>query len=339
MPGSPMMDSFLQQRANGRGWLLADGATGTNLFDMGLTSGDAPELWNADHADRVRRLHHGFVAAGADIILTNTFGGNGRRLMLHRAESRVHDLNRLAAQHARAVADDAERPVIVAGSVGPTGDLFAPLGTLTEAAAVEVFAEQIEGLKAGGADLIWIETMSAVEEMRAAATAAGRVGMPYVVTASFDTAGNTMMGVTPAAMAGTVGGFAPHPHGIGCNCGVGAADLLCSVLAMTEAAPDATVIAKGNCGIPQVGAAGVTYSGTPEIMADYACLAFDAGATVIGGCCGTRPEHVAAMRRALEGHSRGERPSIDAIVARIGALASPPAQPGAARRTGGRRRG
>ncbi len=204
---------------------------------------------------------------------------------------------------------------------------------------MDVFAEQIEGLKAGGADLIWIETMSAIEEMRAAAAAAGQVGMPYTLTASFDTAGSTMMGITPAAMIGTVGGFVPHAHGIGCNCGVGASDLLCSVLAMTAAVPEATVIAKANCGIPQVGADGVTYSGTPAIMAAYALFAVDAGARVVGGCCGTRPEHVLAMRRALDGHRRGERPSAEQIVARIGPLASPPAQAGLARRAGGRRRG
>ena len=334
-----MIDDFLRGCANGRGWLLADGATGTNLFDMGLTSGDAPELWNADHPDRIRRLHQGFVDAGSDIILTNSFGGNARRLALHKAEGRVHELNRLAAQHARAVADAAGRRVIVAGSVGPTGDLFAPLGALTEDEAVDVFAEQIEGLQAGGADLIWIETMSAMEEMRAAAAAAGRVGMPYTLTASFDTAGSTMMGIPPAGMIRAVGDFVPHAHGIGCNCGVGASDLVCSVLAMTEAAPEATVIAKANCGIPQVGADGVTYSGTPEVMAEYARLAVDAGALVVGGCCGTRPEHVLAMRRALETHRRGERPSVEAIVARLGALASPPAQAGLARRAGGRRRG
>ena len=334
-----MIDEFFHECANGRDWLLADGATGTNLFDMGLTSGDAPELWNAGHPDRIRRLHQGFVEAGSDIILTNSFGANARRLALHKAEGRVHELNRLAAGHARAVADAADRPVMVAGSVGPTGDLFAPLGALTEAAAVDVFAEQIAGLKAGGADLIWIETMSAMEEMRAAATAAGKVGMPYIVTASFDTAGSTMMGITPQAMVGGVGCFAPHAHGVGCNCGVGASDLLCSVLAMTEAAPGATVIAKANCGIPQVGADGVTYSGTPEIMAEYARLARDAGARVIGGCCGTRPEHVRAMRRALEEHRRGERPSVERIVAGVGALASPPASKDAAPRRAGRRRG
>lgn len=332
-----MIDAFFREYAKGRDWLLADGATGTNLFDMGLTSGDAPELWNAEHPDRIRRLHQGFVEAGSDLILTNSFGGNARRLALHKAEGRVHELNRLAAQHARAVADASGRPVIVAGSVGPTGDLFAPLGALTEDQAVDVFAEQIEGLKAGGADIIWIETMSALEEMRAAATAAGKVGMPYTVTASFDTAGSTMMGITPQAMIGTVGAFRPPPHGIGCNCGVGASDLLCSVLAMTGADPEATVIAKANCGIPQVGANGVTYSGTPEIMADYARLAVDAGARVIGGCCGTRPEHVLAMRRALESHRRGERPGVEQIVAAVGALASPPAREAAPRRAGRRR--
>lgn len=330
-----MIDELL----HGRDWLLADGATGTNLFDMGLTSGDAPELWNVEHPDRIRRLHQSFVDAGADIILTNSFGGNARRLALHKADGRVFELNRLAAQHARAVADAADRRVIVAGSVGPTGDLFAPLGALTEAAATDVFAEQIEGLKAGGTDLIWIETMSAMEEMRAAAAAAARVGMPYTVTASFDTAGNTMMGITPETMIGTVSGFTPHAHGIGCNCGVGASDLLCSVLAMAEAVPDATVIAKANCGIPQVGAHGVTYSGTPEIMADYARLARDSGAHIIGGCCGTRPEHVLAMRRALESHVPGRRPSAEQIVAAVGPLASPPARKDAGARRAGRRRG
>ncbi|MBN9510052.1 MAG: betaine--homocysteine S-methyltransferase [Alphaproteobacteria bacterium] len=330
-----MLDEFF----HGRDWLLADGATGTNLFDMGLTSGEAPELWNEQFPERVRRLHQSFVDAGADIVLTNSFGGNRRRLALHGAEGRTRELNRLAAAHARAVADAAGRRVIVAGSVGPTGDLLVPLGPLTEAEAEEVFVEQIEGLKQGGADLIWIETMSALPEMRAAARAAGRVGMPYTVTASFDTAGSTMMGLQPAAMAREVAGFAPGPHGFGCNCGVGASDLICSVLAMTEADPDAVVIAKANCGVPQVGADGVTYSGTPEVMAEYARLAVDAGARIIGGCCGTRPEHLRAMRQALEGHARGERPDMAQVVAAIGPLASPPARADAAPRRAGRRRG
>lgn len=320
------MDGVIEahMRRLGRDWLLADGATGTNLFDMGLTSGDAPELWNEAHPDRIAALHRGFVDAGADIILTNTFGANARRLALHGLEARTRELNRIAAAIAREVADAAGRPVLVAGSIGPTGDLFAPLGTLTEAEAVEVFADQIEGLRDGGADVAWIETMSAVEEMRAAAAAASRVGMEYVVTASFDTVGNTMMGTTPANMLIATQGFAPAPHAVGCNCGVGAADLVCSVLAMTAADPAALIVAKANCGIPTVGADGTVYSGTPETMAAYARLARDAGARIVGGCCGTGFAHLAAMRAALDGYATGERPTREAVVAALGPLVSPP---------------
>ena len=130
----------------------------------------------------MQELHRAFVDAGADIILTNTFGGNRHRLKLHRAEDRVFELNQRAAELAREVADAAPRPVVVAGSVGPTGELFAPLGALTDDDALDVFTEQIAGLAAGGADVAWIETMSAPEEIRAAARAAIAVGMPYTAT-------------------------------------------------------------------------------------------------------------------------------------------------------------
>ena len=180
--------------------LLADGATGTNYFAMGLESGEPPEFWISDHPDRVVALHQRFVDAGADIILTDTFGCNRHRLKLHRAEHRVAELASGAARLARSVADAAPRPVVVAGSVGPTGELFDPLGALTEAAAVEAFAEQIRALVDGGADVAWIETMSAPEEARAAAKAAIEVGVDYVCTMSFDTAGRTMMGLQPGAL-------------------------------------------------------------------------------------------------------------------------------------------
>ena len=225
-----MLQSLL---AEGRP-LLADGATGTNLFAMGLTSGDSPELWNADYPERIESLHRAFVDAGSDIILTNSFGANRRRLMLHKLEGRTRELNRLAAQSARKVADSAGRPVVAAGSIGPTGDLLAPLGPLSEDEAVDVFIEQIEGLREGGADVAWIETMAAPEEMRAAALAAAKCGMPYTVTASFDTAGRTMMGLAPDAYADLFDGFDAAPLAFGANCGVGAADLLASVLAMTD---------------------------------------------------------------------------------------------------------
>ncbi len=320
-----------------RGWLLADGATGTNLFDRGLTSGEAPELWNTDRPDEIRRLHQSFVDAGADIILTNTFGCTSRRLRLHNAHTRVHELNKVAASLARDVAAKSGRRMLVGGSVGPTGDLFAPLGELTEAIAVEIFAEQIEGLKAGGADVIWIETMSALEEMRAAAVAATQCGMEFTITASFDTAGMTMMGLSPASMATATLGFTPPPHGVGCNCGVGASDLVCSVLSITEAQPDAIVIAKANCGVPRVKGDSVVYTGTPELMAEYARLARDAGARIIGGCCGTSPEHLAAMRDALDRHTPRARPDLEQVIAGLGPLASPPSTATSTRRPNRRR--
>jgi 5-methyltetrahydrofolate--homocysteine methyltransferase len=316
--------------------LLADGAMGTNLFEAGLTSGDNPELWNANHPEAIRALHQNFVEAGADIILTNSFGGNRRRLALHGLEGRTRELNRLAADNARAVADRAGRRVAVAGSVGPTGDLLAPLGPLSEDEAVAVFVEQIEGLREGGADVAWIETMSAPEEIRAAARAAGLVGMPYTVTASFDTAGKTMMGLAPAAFADLVGGFDAEPLAFGANCGVGASDLLVSILAMSEARPEQNLIAKANAGVPQWHGAHIHYSGSPALMAAYAALAVDAGARIVGGCCGTKPTHVAAMRRALDRHRPGARPSLAAIVEALGPLVAPAAAETAPR---ARRRG
>jgi len=322
-----MLDRLL---AEGRP-LLADGATGTNLFAAGLASGAPPELWNEERPDKVRALHRAFIDAGADIVLTNSFGANRRRLALHGLETRVLELNRLAAENARLSADSAGRPVVVAGSVGPTGDVFAPLGPLGEDEAIEVFLEQIEGLGEGGADVVWIETMSAAEEMRAAATAASRAGMPYTVTASFDTAGRTMMGVAPEARGALVQSFEAKPVAYGANCGVGASDLLVAVLAMSAADAGAGLIAKANVGVRQWRGAEICYSGTRELMAVYAGLAVDCGARIVGGCCGNSPAHVGAMRRALDGHRPGSRPPAEAIVAALGPLVAPPAPERAAR--------
>jgi 5-methyltetrahydrofolate--homocysteine methyltransferase len=207
---------------------------------------------------------------------------------------------------------------VVAGSVGPTGELFEPLGALTEADAVDAFAEQIEGLKAGGADVAWIETMSAPEEARAAALAAIRVGMPYVCTMSFDTAGRTMMGIMPNAMEDVFAGIDPQPLAIGANCGVGASDIVVSVSEMS--AFSTPVVSKGNCGVPKFVGTTITYSGTPELMATYAELAIDAGVRIVGGCCGNSPEHVASMRNAIDGHTRASAPSVEQIVNQLGPL-------------------
>lgn len=308
-----------------KGVLLADGATGTNFFNMGLVSGDAPELWNEEAPEKVKLLHQGFVDAGADIILTNTFGGNALRLKLHDAQDRVRELNRKAAILAREVADSADKTVLVAGSVGPTGELFEPLGELTHEAAVAAFTEQMIGLQEGGADVLWIETMSAREEILAAAEAAHAVGLEYIFTASFDTAGRTMMGIAPSELGVLADNLKSPPTAVGANCGVGATDLLFSVLDMTENGPTAegghiAVIAKANCGVPKVSGDEVIYTGTPELMGKYAKLAIDAGARIIGGCCGTSSGHLAAMRAAIDEHTKGDRPSLEAVVAATGEL-------------------
>ncbi|MBJ3763973.1 betaine--homocysteine S-methyltransferase [Maribius pontilimi] len=318
-----MSENALSRMLAAHDVLLADGATGTNLFNMGLQSGDAPELWNVDQPDKIRTLYRGPVEAGSDLFLTNTFGGNASRLKLHDAQSRVRELNRAGAELAREVADASGRDIVVAGSIGPTGDIFVPMGTLTHELAVEMFHEQAEGLKEGGADVLWVETISAPEEYRAAAEAARLADMPWCGTMSFDTAGRTMMGVTSEDMVTLVGKLKDSaPLAFGANCGVGASDLLRTVLGFASQAPDRPIIAKGNAGIPKYVAGHIHYDGTPELMADYAVLARDCGARIIGGCCGTTPEHLVRMRRALDETPRGETPTLAEIERRLGGFSS-----------------
>lgn len=321
-----MTTSLSELLAAGRP-LLADGATGTNFFLAGLGPGDPPEAWNVDHPDRVQALHAAFVDAGSDIILTNTFGGTRHRLQLHGLQDRVHELSARGAELARSVAEDADRPVVVAGSIGPTGELLAPLGDLTAAGAEEAFVEQAAGLRDGGVDVAWIETMSAVEELQAAARAAIAVGLPYVATASFDTAGRTMMGLEPAALAGVFDDLEVAPVAVGANCGVGASDLLVAVASMVGGT--VPLVAKSNCGIPRFEGAEVVYDGDPALMARYTHLAADLGVVIVGGCCGTSAAHVAAMRAAIDAHQPGPPADTERIVADLGPLTSAPVAAGA----------
>jgi 5-methyltetrahydrofolate--homocysteine methyltransferase len=316
------MTNTLTRLLQERDWLLLDGATGTNLFAAGLMSGDAPELWNVDQPDKIRTLHRGFIEAGSDVILTNSFGGSRYRLKLHDAQGRVRELNMAAARLARECADTGGRPVIVAGSVGPTGEILEPVGALSHTDAVDAFEEQIAALMEGGADVIWAETISSAEEFHAVSEAAANQGAPFCSTLSFDTAGRTMMGVTSEAYAALAATLAHPPLAIGANCGTGAPDLLRTVLGITGTAPGTVAIAKANAGIPKYVDGHIHYDGTPELMADYACLARDAGARLIGGCCGSMPEHMRAMRAALESRPRGPRPSLDEIRTRIGDFTS-----------------
>jgi 5-methyltetrahydrofolate--homocysteine methyltransferase len=314
--------------------LLADGGMGTSLFQQGLVTGDNPELWNVEHPERVEAVHRGFVAAGADLILTNSFGGNRFRLALHGHQDRVAELNRAAAVVARRAADAAGRPVLVAGSIGPTGEILAPLGACDPAAAEAAFAAQAAALAETGCDLLWIETMSAAEEVAAAVRAAAATGLPVVVTMSFDTGGRTMMGLTPADAAALARALPTPPVAIGANCGVGPSQLVATILALRDAAPGALLVAKANCGIPEYRDGQIHYTGTEAVMAAYARLARDAGARIVGGCCGTTAGHLAAMRSALDRGEPGPPPDLRLIERLLGPL-GPQA---AGRQQGGRDR-
>ena len=312
------MSNRLANLLNERPWLLADGATGTNLFAAGLLSGDAPELWNFEHPERIATLHRSFIEAGADIILTNSFGGNRYRLKLHKAESQVKEINEAAARIARKEADASGRQVVVAGSMGPTGEILAPIGPLTFEEAKEAFAEQGRALAEGGADVLWIETISSQEETEAAIAGAATVGLPVVCTLSFDTNGRTMMGLSPRDLANIAHTSKHSLLACGTNCGVGASEVVACIHNMASVDADAILVAKANCGIPEYVDGAIRYNGTPELMADYAKLVLDAGARIIGGCCGTTPEHLRAMRTALENYVQGPSPTLETIVERLG---------------------
>lgn len=306
-----------------REWLLADGATGTNLFNMGLSAGESPEFWNVDHQERVRRLYSGWVDAGSDIFLTNTFGGNAARLKLHDGQSRVRELNLAGAEIARETAERSGRRIVVAGSMGPTGEIMEPMGSLSQETAIEIFHEQAEALRDGGVDVLWVETISAPEEYRAASEAARLAGMPWCGTMSFDTAGRTMMGLTSQGFVDLIARLPYPPLAFGANCGVGASDLVRTVIGFAAQGSEVPIIAKGNAGIPKYVEGHIHYDGTPELMSEYAVLARDAGARIIGGCCGTTPAHLAMMREALEQRPAAERPTLDAVVAALGPFSSP----------------
>lgn len=328
------MDNLLARLLAQKEILVADGAMGTNLFDLGLANGACGELWNVEQPDKVRSVYQGFVDAGSDIILTNSFGANRFRFALHKLSGRVRELNMAAAELARDMADKAGRPVVVAGSMGPIGEVLEPLGTRTRGEAEEAFHEQAQALKEGGVEVAWIETMFAGDELEAAVAAVTAAGLPYVATMTFDTGGRTMMGVRPADAIRRTHGFSTRPMAFGANCGVGPAQLMDSVMGLVQGTEVGdVVVAKSNCGLPELGNdMKVRYNGTPEIMADYACLARDAGARIIGGCCGTTARHVAAMVQALAVRPKGPPPTYETIEQRLGPLKI------TARRSGGRSR-
>ena len=320
-------DRLLEDRAV----LVADGAMGTMLFDLGLSGGECPEFLNVDRPELVRQVHEEFVSAGADIVLTNTFGGNARRLALHEGQDRVGEVNAAAVEIARAVADGADRPVAVAGSIGPTGDLFEPLGPLSHQVGVDVFSAQAEALVDAGVDVLWIETLSSWAELEASVEAASVFDVPVAATMSFDTAGRTMMGISGSDLGRWWGARSEAPNAVGANCGIGPGDAVSVALEVTSVAADAVVITKANCGMPSYDADRLAYPIGPERMDDYVELAVRAGARIVGACCGSTPHHIAAIRAAVDAGVAGERPDRTEVEERLDASPAP-AVPGPRRR-------
>ena len=279
-------------------YLIADGGMGTMLMDAGLEQGDPPEMWNLLHPDRIRDVHHGYIEAGAQIILTNSFGGTRFRLKLHKLQDRAFELNKAAAELARAEADAATKMVVVGGSIGPTGEIMEPIGAMAYDDAVAAFAEQAAGLAAGGADVLWIETMSDINEVRAAVQGCRQTtDLPLVATMTFDTNGRTMMGITPVQAFTELSEM--NLTALGGNCGNGPEEIEAVIQAMYAANQDYPFVAKSNAGIPEYTNGHLHYNGTPEVMADYAVKVRNYGARIIGACCGSTPAHIAAMVEAL----------------------------------------
>jgi methionine synthase I (cobalamin-dependent) len=291
-----MIMSDFKDRLKHSAILIADGATGTMLQNAGLPRGAAPERWNLENPDAVRALYRAYVNAGSDIILTNTFGGTRHRLERDGLGEKTTEINRAAARLAREVAGD---KILVFGDIGPTGKLLKPLGPLVPADAVDAFAEQAAGLAEGDVDAILIETMSDLEEAKLAVEGVRKaVGLPILVTFSFDTRGHTMMGLKPARAAREIWDLGVAA--VGANCGRTLSETLTAIQAMHQAVPEAVLMAKPNAGLPHADGGDLVYDVTPEIMVDYAKQFSAEGVKIFGGCCGSTPAHIKAVAEAFK---------------------------------------
>lgn len=287
---------FVERLARGE-VLVADGATGTWLQAAGLPPGTPPELWNVERPEEILRMHGAYLEAGADIVLTNTFGGSRHKLEKAGLGARMEELVGAGARLARQAAGDA---ALVAGDIGPLGDLLAPLGPVTYEEAVALFAEQARALAEAGVDFLLIETMSDLQEAAAAiAGAQSATDLPVVCSMSFDTHGRTMMGVTPLKMVERL-----WPMGlaaIGINCGRSLDDNEAALQAAHEAAPQAALWYKPNAGLPRLEGGRTVFDVGPDEFAARVAAAVERGARVVGGCCGTTPAHIRALAQAVKG--------------------------------------
>ena len=288
----------LAERLGGRDVILFDGAMGTLLQERGLDDGGSGELWNVERPDVIRQIHDDYAAAGATFLTTNTFGGTSPRLGMHGLADRVAELSQAAAVIANEVAT--RRGALVAGDLGPTGELLEPMGTMSPEEAQAFFEEQLGGLVAGSIDVVLIETMSDLAEVEAAVNAACVVApdLPIIATMSFDTNLHTMMGVSPEVAVKTLADT--RVDAVGANCGRGPEEMEAIMTQMAGARTEGLLlIAQSNAGLPHLVGDRFEYDVPAEGMAAHAERLRDLGIDLIGSCCGSTPQHVAAMRTAL----------------------------------------
>jgi 5-methyltetrahydrofolate--homocysteine methyltransferase len=289
-----MMD-WLHEISKGN-LLVSDGAMGTMLQSMGLQAGQSPETWNLTHPEEVQQVHRAYLEAGAQLLTTNTFGGNRLRLMAHNVNGHelLREINRRAVELAREVAGDS---AAVIASVGPTGELMEPLGDLSEEQAFEVFSEQMAALQEGGADTVILETFMALEEIVVALRAAKSLGLKVIASMSFAANQRTMMGVTPEQAAITLAQEGAQV--VGANCSTGAQEMV-PVIQRMRGAVSIPLIAQPNAGMPVLQGGRAVYTQKPEEMAAFAPQFVEAGARIIGSCCGSTPEFTRAIVAALK---------------------------------------
>ena len=287
---------FIDQLATGKTF-ISDGATGTNLQAQGLTPGEPPESWLLTKPEQIIKLHTDFIDAGADIILTNTFGATSIRLKQSNLGDRTKEINAKAVQCAKQAVNG--RPIYIAGSIGPTGEMLKPLGSLEEEDAETTFAEQARLLVEAGVDLVVIETQFDMTEAKIAVSAVRSISdIPVVCSFSFDRGYRTMMGVKPEQMAKEL--TALDIDLIGINCGRSIEDNF-GVLQEVQANTPLPIWFKPNAGLPALDDDGKSvYDLTPQHMASHVQEWINTGARVVGGCCGTSPEHLEQIARAAK---------------------------------------
>jgi len=282
--------------------LVCDGAMGTMLQKYGLSAGECPEYWNLTQADKLMAVHKEYIEAGADIIITNTFGASSLKLSKFNLEGKLEDINISGAKNARAAVKKSGKKVYVAGDIGPTGSLLEPLGFLKVEEAYEAFKNQALALQEGGVDLIIIETMIAVEETAAAVRAVKEnTKLPVIACMTFDVQTNkdirSVMGVDIQTMVTELTNAGADI--LGSNCGNGVEQMI-EVIKAIRSKTNKPLIAEPNAGLPKLKDGVISYDGTPELLASFTDALLFAGANIIGGCCGTTPEHIKQIKNQIE---------------------------------------